>query len=88
MNELKLVEGEYATKEEALIEVTETKTDVKHSVVSVKNILQTISFLEQKKINFCAEVDKEIAINKAMLLEAQPLAETATISINKPLEEI
>lgn len=82
MTEYKLIDAEYASKDEAQIEITETKpVEVSKTNVSVKNILDTIAMLETRKAEAIAKFEAEIAINQEYLDQIQPLADTAKIAV-------
>lgn len=90
MKEYNLIDGEYLTKEQALVEVTETlEAPVIKQSVSVYNLNKTIAALEDKKAKYTAAVDEEIAINQAMLVDVTALSDTAIIKevIDIPAKE-
>lgn len=80
MKTYQIREGEYTSREEVVIEIVEEVVEVKTIAITEANILKTIEFLEQKKTNFCMEVDKEIATNMAQLEAIREVNANATLT--------
>jgi hypothetical protein len=80
MKTYQIREGEYASREEVVVEIVEEVVETKTTAITEANILRTIEFLEQKKTNFCMEVDKEIALNEAQLEAIREVNASATLT--------
>lgn len=85
METIKLKDGEYYSKEEALVEIVETKEPEVITITTTKqNILDTIAMLEQRKAEAIAKFDAEIAVNQARLDQISVEVEKAII-VEKPI---
>jgi hypothetical protein len=91
MEEYKLIDGEYESKEEALVEVTETKEPVVVVAnATAKNLQETINLLNERKQQAIDRFDEEIKVNQDRLTAILPIIEAAKIKepvIKEPIEE-
>lgn len=78
--EFRLKVGQYESKEKAHVEIVE-QVEPKITIVTEENVLKTIAFLEQKKLDTIAEIDAEIATNQAMLAGIREVNKDATIRL-------
>ena len=86
METYKLIDVEYATKEEAEVEVIETKTPVVIiSNSTAKNLQETIDLLNERKQQAIDRFDEEIKVNQDRLDAILPIIENAKIT--KPITD-
>lgn len=74
-----LKQGEYESKEKALVEIV-MPVEPARITVTEENILKTIETLEEKKIQTIASIDAEIQINQTMLEGVREANKNATIN--------
>ena len=68
-----IVPGTYNNEQEVQVKFTKTVEQDEVRVYSEQDVLNTITYLEQQKIEFCAAKDQEIAINNQMLLKIRAI---------------
>jgi uncharacterized protein (UPF0128 family) len=77
MKTFQIKDGNYQKIEDVIIEVIE---DVVTNSMSETDIKNTIAFLENKKADEIADIEKEIAVNKELLAKIQEIDRTKAIS--------
>jgi len=75
-----IVPGTYNNEQEVQVKFTKTVEQDEVRVYSEQDILNTIAYLEQQKINFCAIKDAEIEVNNQMLAKIRAIDRTNNIA--------
>lgn len=76
MDTYEIIPGNYNTEADVQVKFT-TKIEVAtYQTFSEKDVLNTIAYLEQQKLDFCALKDIEIATNTEMLLKIRAIDRT------------
>lgn len=76
----RLREGEYDSKEKAIVEIIEL-VEPKVFAVTEANIIKTIEHLEAKKLQLIQEIDAEIAVNQENLLGVREAAKNVPTKV-------
>ena len=71
-----IVPGTYNNEQEVQVKFTKTVEQDEVRVYSEQDVLNTIAYLEQQKIDFCEMRDAEIALNNQMLLKIRGIDRT------------
>lgn len=71
-----IVPGTYNNEQEVQVKFTKTVEQDEVRVYSEQDVLNTITYLEQQKIDFCAMKDAEIEVNNQMLTNIRAIDRT------------
>ena len=71
-----IVPGTYNNEQEVKVKFTKTVEQDEVRVYSEQDVLNTIAYLEQQKIDFCAMKDAEIEVNNQMLAKIRAIDRT------------
>ena len=75
-----IVPGNYTNEQEVKIKFTKTFEQDEVHTFSEQDVLTTIAYLEQQKIDFCAIKDAEIEVNNQMLLKIRAIDRTNNVT--------
>ena len=75
-----IVPGTYNNEQEVQVKFIKTVEQDEVRVYSEQDVLNTITYLEQQKIDFCALKDAEIEVNNQMLLKIRAIERPINIT--------
>ena len=71
-----IIPGEYSNVEDVRVKFTTMIEVPVEQIYSEQEVLNTIESLEQRKTDFCSQIDREIEVNEQMLSKIRAIDRT------------
>lgn len=71
-----IIPGEYSNVEDVRVKFTTMIEVPVEQIYSEQEVINTIESLEQRKIDFCSQIDREIEVNEQMLSKIRAIDRT------------